>query len=61
MEAIEAQDFVEKTLATRRAFEGRAVVVDVLDIEMPDGRRTTREVMRHRGAVCILCQLPDGR
>ena len=61
MEAIEAQDFVERTLATRRAFEGRAVVVDVLDIEMPDGRRTTREVMRHRGAVCILCQLPDGR
>lgn len=56
-----AESMVEKTLGSRRAFEGRAVVVDVLDIEMPDGRRTTREVMRHRGAVCILCQLPDGR
>lgn len=54
-------DFVEKTLATRTAFQGRAIVVEVLDIVMPDGRKTTREVMRHRGAVCILCQLPDGR
>ena len=27
----------------------------------PDGRKTTREVLRHRGAVCILGQLPDGR
>ena len=27
----------------------------------PDGRKTTREILRHRGAVCILGQLPDGR
>ncbi len=50
----------EKTLATRRIFEGRALTIDVLDIEMPDGRTSTREVLRHRGAVCILCELPDG-
>lgn len=51
----------ERTLATRRVFEGRALTVDVLDIAMPDGRKTTREVLRHRGAVCILGELPDGR
>lgn len=51
----------EKTLATRRVFEGRALSVEVLDIAMPDGRRTTREVLRHSGAVCILAELPDGR
>ncbi len=51
----------EKTLASRRIFEGRALTIDILDIEMPDGRKTTREVLRHRGAVCILGQLPDGR
>ncbi|MEG1788607.1 MAG: NUDIX hydrolase [Kiritimatiellia bacterium] len=50
----------EKTLSTRRIFEGRALTVDILDITMPDGRKTTREVLRHRGAVCILCELaPD--
>lgn len=51
----------EKTLASRRIFEGRALTVDVLDIAMPDGRKTTREVLRHRGAVCILGELPEGR
>ena len=51
----------EKTLATRRIFEGRALTIDILDIEMPDGRKTTREILRHRGAVCILGELPDGR
>ncbi len=51
----------EKTLATRRIFEGRALTIDILDIQMPDGRKTTREVLRHRGAVCILGELPDGR
>lgn len=51
----------EKTLATRRAFEGRALTIDILDIELPNGRKSIREVIRHRGAVCILGELPDGR
>ncbi len=51
----------EKTLTTRRIFTGRALTVDILDIEMPNGRKTTREVLRHRGAVCILGELPNGR
>lgn len=51
----------ETTLSTRRVFEGRALTVEVLDIAMPDGRKTTREVLRHSGAVCILGELPDGR
>jgi ADP-ribose pyrophosphatase len=51
----------EKTLATRRAFEGRALTIDILDIELPNGRKSTREVIRHTGAVCILGERPDGR
>lgn len=51
----------EKTLATRRVFEGRALTIDILDIELPNGRTSTREVIRHTGAVCVLGELPDGR
>lgn len=51
----------EATLGSRRIFEGRALTIDILDIRMPDGRKTTREVLRHRGAVCVLGELPDGR
>ncbi len=50
----------EETLATRRIFEGRALTIDILDIRMPDGRESTREVLRHRGAVCILCERAEG-
>lgn len=56
-----ADPMEEKTLASKRIFEGRALTIDVLDIAMPDGRHSTREVLRHRGAVCILCELPSGQ
>lgn len=51
----------EKTLASRTVFQGRALRLDVLDIELPDGRRSTREIVRHGGAVAVLARLPDGR
>ena len=53
-------NLTEKTLGVRRVFEGRALTIDVADIELPDGRRSTREIVRHRGAAVILGQRPDG-
>ena len=52
---------VERTLATRTIFTGRALRLDVLDVELPDGRRSTREIVRHCGAVVVLGERPDGR
>ena len=54
-------DLTEKTLGIKRAFEGRALTIDVVEIEMPNGRRSTREIVRHRGAAVILGQRPDGK
>lgn len=56
----EASPLYEKTLGVRRGFDGRAVTVDVIDIELPDGRKAVRECVRHRGAVAILARRPDG-
>ena len=53
-------DLTEKTLGVKRVFEGRALTIDIVDIELPDGRRSTREIVRHRGAVVVLGQRPDG-
>lgn len=53
-------DLTEKTLSVRRAFEGRALTIDVAEIELPGGRRSTREIVRHRGAAVVLGQRPDG-
>ena len=51
----------EKTLSTRTVFQGRALRLDVLDIELPGGRRSTREIIRHPGAVVVVAERPDGR
>lgn len=53
-------DLTEKTLEISRVFEGRALTIDVVKIELPNGRRSTREIIRHRGAAVILGQRPDG-
>ncbi len=55
------RDLTEKTLGCQRAFEGRALTIDIVDIEMPNGRRSKREIIRHRGAVVVLGRRPDGR
>ena len=51
----------EKTLATKTVFQGRALRIEVLDVELPGGRRSTREVVRHPGAVVVLAERSDGR
>lgn len=53
-------DLTEKTLDLKRVFEGRALTIDVATIELPNGRRSTREIVRHRGAAVILGRRPDG-
>ena len=57
----EASPLYEKTLGVRSCFKGHAVSVDAIDIELPDGRRSVREVVRHNPAVAILARRPDGR
>ncbi len=51
----------EKTISVHRGFTGRALKLDVIDIEQPNGQRSVRECIRHRGAVAILARRPDGR
>jgi ADP-ribose pyrophosphatase len=54
-------DLTEVTTETKRAFTGRALTIDVASIVMPNGRKSTREIIRHRGAAVILGQRPDGK
>lgn len=51
----------ERTIRTDRAFDGRFLKVDVVEIDLGDGRTSTREVVRHQGAIAVLAQVPDGR
>lgn len=53
--------FYEKTLKSERKYTGKIINVDLVDIELPDGRKTKREVVRHGNAVGILARRPDGK
>ena len=51
----------EKTISRETVFEGRILNVDVLEVELEDGRRSVREIVQHGVAVAIIPRLPDGR
>ena len=44
----------ERTVSTTRPWTGRRVGVRIDEVERADGRRTSREVVEHPGAVAIL-------
>lgn len=50
----------ERTLKKRVVFKGRLLTVEVLDVELEPGRRSTREIVRHPGAAVVLAQMADG-
>ena len=51
----------ERTIATRRPFDGRIFRVRVDDVELPSGRRTVREVAEHSDAACMVPLDADGQ
>lgn len=51
----------EKTLSGRTLYSGRVLTLEILDVELEDGRRAIREIIRHARAVAVLPRTPDGR
>ena len=47
-------NLVERFVAERRAFDGRLVKVNVMDVTLPDGKPAVREVVRHMGASAVV-------
>lgn len=53
-------ELTEKTLESRRVFDGRLLHIDVDTVALPNGRTSIREVTRHPGGVCVLPLHDDG-
>ncbi len=51
----------ETHVSSEEIFKGKVVHLRVDTIQLASGRMAKREVLEHRGAVCILPVLPDGR
>lgn len=54
-------NFEEKTIATKRIYDGRIIALQVDDVLLPNGREAKREIVRHPGAVAIIALTNDNK
>ena len=47
-------ELFEKKLTSKQIFDGKVVKLFVDEVELPDGTKATREIVRHPGAVCVI-------
>lgn len=51
--------FEEKTTHSKSIFEGRVISLKVDEVELPNGKTSTREIINHPGAVAIIALTPE--
>ena len=53
--------YEEKTISSESIYEGTIISLRVEEVELPDGNRTTRELIKHSGAVAIIPITKEGK
>jgi ADP-ribose pyrophosphatase len=51
----------EKTLKTEQIFSGKIISLQVDDVELPNGKTSKREIIKHPGAVAVLAITDDNK
>jgi len=51
----------EKTIHSKTAFTGKLLRLEVQEVELEDGTRSVREIVRHSGAAAVLAMLDEDR
>ncbi|WP_026584691.1 NUDIX hydrolase [Bacillus sp. J33] len=51
----------EKTLNTEKIFTGKVISLQVEDVELPNGKTSKREIIKHPGAVAVLALTDDNK
>jgi ADP-ribose pyrophosphatase len=55
------KNFEEKTLSSKKLFEGRVIDLVFEEVLLPNGKTSTREIIKHPGAVAVIPITEDGR
>jgi len=50
---------MEKTLSTQRVFDGKLLKIDKLEVELDDGKKSIREIVRFPGVVVVIAVKDD--
>jgi len=53
--------FEEKTIKTEEIYNGKVVRLQVDDVELPDGKQSKREIIKHPGAVAVIPITKEGK
>ena len=59
MKQHHSHPFAERTLSTRNIFQGKVISLQVDEVQLPNGEISTREIVRHPGAVAVLALKDD--
>ncbi|MEC1686344.1 ADP-ribose pyrophosphatase [Bacillus mojavensis] len=51
----------EKTIAKEQIFSGKVIDLYVEDVELPNGKTSKREIVKHPGAVAVLAVTEEGK
>lgn len=51
----------EKTIKTEKIFTGKVISLQIDDVELPNGKTSKREIIKHPGAVAILAVTDDNK
>ena len=54
-------DLTEKKIFSEKIYQGRLLDVRKDEVRLPNGKTSTREWIKHPGAVCIIPILPDNK
>jgi ADP-ribose pyrophosphatase len=55
------EHLMEKTIAKEKIFSGKVIEVYVEDVELPNGKTSKREVVKHPGAVAVIPVTNEGK
>ncbi|MEC0280259.1 ADP-ribose pyrophosphatase [Bacillus halotolerans] len=51
----------EKTIAKEQIFSGKVIDLYIEDVELPNGKTSKREIVKHPGAVAVLAVTDEGK
>jgi ADP-ribose pyrophosphatase len=54
-------DFTEKTIRSKTIFEGKVIRLQVDEVELPNGKQSSRELVKHPGAVAVIPVSAEGK
>ncbi len=55
------EHLIEKTISSKEIFKGRVIDLYVEEVQLPNGNKSTREIVKHPGAVAVIAITPEDK